>query len=157
MRARRRFGRSPGGLNANHRRPRASAQWGVRYRDYQYREKCSFVGGWWLVVGGWWLVEARRLTTNHQPPTTNHQSNFNSQSIVSKLDVLRQTLARFIMFDIVSDVSQQRAARLQFGDVGKRLLDVQMCRVRFVAQRVDDQKIEAAQFFQRIVGNQVAI
>ena len=40
------------------------------------------------------------------------------------------------MFDVVSDVRQQRAARLQFGDVGQRLLDVQVRGVRLVAQRV---------------------
>src|SRR5262245_13222197 len=32
-----------------------------------------------------------------------------------------------------------------------------MRRVRFVSQRVDDQQVEAAQFFQRFIGNQVAI
>src|SRR5215813_8392839 len=61
------------------------------------------------------------------------------------------------MFEVVSDVRQQRASRLQFGDVGQRLLDVQVRGVRLVAQRVDDQKIEAAQFLQRLVRNQVAI
>src|SRR5262245_51875210 len=55
------------------------------------------------------------------------------------------------------DVSQERAARLQFGDVGQRLLNVQMRRVRFVTQRVNDQKIEVAQFLQRLVRYQVAI
>src|SRR6266540_1351865 len=61
------------------------------------------------------------------------------------------------MFEVVSDVRQQRASRLQFGDVGQRLLDVQVRGVRLVAQRVDDQKIEAMQFLQRLVRNQVAI
>src|SRR5262245_7981382 len=55
------------------------------------------------------------------------------------------------------DVSEKRAARVQFRDVGQRLLDVQMRRVRFVAQRVDDQQVEAAQFFQRLIGYRVAI
>ena len=67
------------------------------------------------------------------------------QPVVRQPHILGQARIRFRVAQVVADVREPRALRLQFLDQRQRLLDVRMRRVRHVAQRVQNEIVEPAE------------
>src|SRR2546423_18862 len=71
------------------------------------------------------------------------------QAVVAPLDATGQERRVARVLDVVGDVCEVGAARLQLLDVGERAFEPEVRRVRAQAQAVEDERIEAAQHVER--------
>src|SRR5262245_40682580 len=62
-----------------------------------------------------------------------------AQPIISEFDPIRERKARFFMFYIVTDMRQECPSGFEFRDISEGLIEMQVGRVRIVAQRIDNQ------------------
>src|SRR5262245_49956301 len=65
--------------------------------------------------------------------------------IERRLDMRGQLGAKRIVVEVAVQIGQDRPARLDARDQGKRLLDVEMARMRLVAQRIHDPDLDAGE------------
>src|ERR1051325_4036457 len=86
-----------------------------------------------------------------------HPSSLYFQSVVSELDAVRQFVTVAGVFDIVCDVRQVRAARLDLVDVIKGAIKPEMRRVLAEAQAIEREHVQAAQAVNRFGWNLVQV
>jgi hypothetical protein len=79
--------------------------------------------------------------------TTQGRSQRDFQSVVGRLNAIRKFLSQRIILQIVRHMSQVRLAWLELMNEPHGSIDMQMRRVRFLSQRVDDQSVQAVQEF----------
>src|SRR3954462_15194896 len=89
--------------------------------------------------------------------SNNSNLEFQFHSVIRKLHVLRQIRIGFFVRQVMTDVSEKSAPRFQSFYCLQRVLYRGVCRMRLVAQRVEEEHIQSLQLGQRAFGNRAVV